>query len=95
MFDPKKIIKIVVHGWGGKTHIDEIFAKEYVDSGLDYNIIGVDWRDVEGPAQEQVVAVGEYVAHFLEVLVIDHDAEFDLLHPIGWSYGAHVVGNFQ
>ena len=92
LFDVTKPTKVVVHGWGGETHIDEIFAAAYAEAGLDYNIIGVDWRDMEGPAQEQVVEVGVYVAHFLQALVEDYSLLIDNVHPIGWSYGAHVVG---
>ena len=52
LYDVTKPTKLVVHGWGGETHIDEIFALAYAEAGLDYNIIGVDWRNMEGPAQE-------------------------------------------
>ena len=92
MFDPRKPTKLVAHGWGGGTHIDMIFAVAYARAGVDYNVIGVDWRDMEGKAQEQVVMVGEYAAHFVEALVMDHGLKLEDVHPIGWSYGAHVVG---
>ena len=29
LFDPSKPTKLVVHGWGGGTHIDQIFAGAY------------------------------------------------------------------
>ena len=93
VFDASKPTKLVVHGWGGGTHIDEIFARAYATAGLDYNIIGVDWRDLEGPPQEQVVIVGVYAAHFLQTLGLDYNLRIEDVHPIGWSYGAHVVGN--
>ena len=92
LFDVTKPTKLVVHGWGGETHIDEIFALAYAEAGLDYNIIGVDWRDMEGPSQEQVVEVGVYTAHFVQALVADYSLLLEDVHPIGWSYGAHVVG---
>ena len=95
LFDVMKPTKVVVHGWGGETHIDEIFASAYAEAGLDYNIIGVDWRDMEGPAQEQVVEVGVYTAHFLQALVADFSLLLEDVHPIGWSYGAHVVGRLS
>ena len=92
LFDVMKPTKVVVHGWGGETHIDEIFASAYAEAGLDYNIIGVDWRDMEGPAQEQVVEGGVYTAHFLQALIEDYSLLLEDVHPIGWSYGAHFVG---
>jgi len=93
LFDPSKPTKIVVHGWGGKTHIDEMFARAYANAGLDYNIVGVDWRDMEGTPQEQVVSVGEYTAFFILALVRDYGLQLTDVHPVGWSYGAHVVAN--
>ena len=93
LFDPSKPTKLVVHGWGGGTHIDQIFAGAYAMAGLDYNIIGVDWRDMEGSAQEQVVSVGAYAAHFVQALVMGSNLRLEDVHPIGWSYGAHVVGS--
>ena len=42
-----QICKVVVHGFGGEIHIDEKFAAAYAEAGLDYNVIGVDWRDVQ------------------------------------------------
>ena len=92
LYDVTKPTKVVVHGWGGERHIDETFALAYAEAGLDYNIIGVDWRNMEGPAQEQVVEVGVYTAHFLKALIDDYNLLLEDVHPIGWSYGAHVVG---
>ena len=93
LFDPRKPSKVVVHGWGGGTHIDKIFANAYAMAGLDYNIIGVDWRDMEGTAQEEVVMVGVYTAQFLHAMVEHVSLELEDVHPVGWSYGAHVVAN--
>ena len=93
-FDPMKFTKIIVHGWGGRIHIDQIFAAAYAQAGLDYNVIGVDWRDMEGKPQQQVVEVGKYAAHFIQALVNDYGLHLGDVHPIGWSYGAHVVGTF-
>ena len=91
-WDPARPTKLVAHGWGGKTHIDLIFAAAYARAGLDYNVIGVDWRGMEGPAREQVVEVGKYAARFLVSLADSHGLQLHSAHPIGFSYGAHVVG---
>ena len=77
LFDPSKPTKLVAHGWGGGPHIDQIFAEAYARAGADYNVIGVDWRDMEGPAQEQVIEVGVYGAHFVEALVLDYDLRLE------------------
>ena len=92
LFNPAKPTKVVVHGWGGDHYLDKIFSAAYAEAGLDYNIIGVDWREMEGPSEKQVVEVGVYTAHFLQALAEDHGLILQEAHPIGWSYGAHVVG---
>ena len=95
LFDPTKQTKVVVHGFGGEIHIDEKFAAAYAEAGLDYNIIGVDWRDIQGIPQQQVQEVGVYTAQFLQALAADHGLILRDAHPIGWSFGAHVVGSFK
>ena len=56
-FEPGRATKVVVHGWGGGD-LHEYFNSAYVESGADYNVIGVDWREMEGTPQEQVQEVG-------------------------------------
>ena len=33
---------------------DEYLNSAYMEAGLDFNILGVDWREMEGPAKTQV-----------------------------------------
>jgi len=91
-FDPAKLSKVVVHGWGGGLHLDEFLNSAYMEAGLDFNILGVDWRQMEGSPQTQVDEVGIYTAHFLEALQ-EFGIEFGDVHAIGFSYGAHVVAS--
>ena len=39
---------------GTETWPDEYLNSAYMEAGLDYNILGVDWRPMEGPAKTQV-----------------------------------------
>lgn len=41
-------------GGGNGTWPDEYLNSAYMEAGLDYNILGVDWRPMEGPAKTQV-----------------------------------------
>ena len=41
-------------GDGTETWPDEYLNSAYMEAGLDYNILGVDWRPMEGPAKTQV-----------------------------------------
>ena len=41
--------------WVNQTlSTDEYLNSAYMEAGLDYNILGVDWREMEGPAKTQV-----------------------------------------
>ena len=44
-----------VDGDGTETWPDEYLNSAYMEAGLDYNILGVDWRPMEGPAKTQVL----------------------------------------
>ena len=76
-FDPGKLSKVVVHGWGGGLHLgtelpldnwatgpnsDEYLNSAYMEAGLDFNILGVDWREMEGPAKTQVSCISHRVS---------------------------------
>jgi len=91
-FDPSKLSKVIAHGWGGGLHLDEYLNSAYMEAGLDYNILGVDWRPMEGPAKTQVEEVGIYTAHFLEALQ-EYGLQLEDVHAIGFSFGSHVVAN--
>jgi len=93
-FDPARPTKVVAHGLGGGTHIDQIFARAYAQFGADYNIIGIDWRSIKrGDGWDVSLGnVGEYTAHFLQDLVKNHGLKIEDIHCIGFSFGTHVIG---
>ena len=78
---------------GGGTHIDHIFNAAYAKAGLDYNVIGVDWRQLEGNAAFRTDLAGNHSARFLKGMVENYGLQLTDVHAIGFSYGTHVIGN--
>ena len=94
-FDPTKPTKLVAHGLGGGIHIDQIFAAAYAKAGMDYNVIGVDWRGMHGPWGTTLKTIGNYRAHFLKAMSNDYALQLADVHCIGFSYGTHVIGKIK
>ena len=91
-FDASKQTKLVAHGNGGGTHIDHIFNAAYAKAGLDYNVIGVDWRQLQGNAAFRTDLAGNHSARFLKGMVEHYGLQLTDVHAIGFSYGTHVIG---
>merc|ERR1712241_914482 len=92
-FDAAKPTKLVAHGLGGGTHIDHIFNQAYAKAGLDYNVIGIDWRDLQGGMAARLDLIGNHTARFLKGMSEDFGLQISDVHAIGFSYGTHVIGN--
>ena len=95
-FVASKPTKLVAHGLGGTTHIDHIFNAAYAKAGYDYNVIGIDWRQVQGDGYQAILDLaGNHSARFIKGMVEDYGLQLNGVHAIGWSYGPHVIGNSQ
>lgn len=89
---------VIVHGWnqngGDRMNVD--ITSALLDLG-DFNVIVVDWRGVAGgsylSAANQVPAIGNHVGNIIQWIFNNFGGNFDQLHLIGFSLGAHVVGN--
>ena len=97
-FDPTRPTKVIAHGLGGgiKTWVRS-FAKAYAQVGVDYNIIGINWRSIKkGKGWDVSLGnVGKYTAHFLQDLVKNHGLKIEDVHCIGFSFGTHVIGTYK
>ncbi|CAK1544569.1 unnamed protein product [Leptosia nina] len=91
-------IKVIVHGWNSKGSSsmnpkirDAFFAID------DFNVIVVDWgRAASGfytTSVRAVPSVGQHLGHFLNWLIGNFGGNWSNVHLIGFSLGAHVVGN--
>lgn len=97
-YNPNAPIKIVSHGWSGNgnsgsnTNVRDAFL-----ANSDCNVIVVDWRALAGANYVSAVlgvpSVGEYVGNFLQWLISNGGGNWNNVHLVGYSLGAHVVGN--
>ena len=95
-FVASKPTKLVAHGLGGGIHIDQIFNAAYAEAGYDYNVIGIDWREMQGDGYKAILDLaGNYSARFLKGMVEDYELQLNDVHAIGFSYGTHVIGKSQ
>jgi len=96
-FNPDNKVVILVHGWNSDG---DGFGNDYAPAFLeadDYNVIAVDWGDLETWANYPQAAarskiIGEYAADLIGLLTAFGDNVFDNIHLIGHSLGAHAVG---
>lgn len=63
----------------------------------DCNVIVVDWRDLANrnyvTAANGVPGVGQFLGNFLIWLINTAGGNWNNVHLVGFSLGAHVVGN--
>ncbi|CAK1544574.1 unnamed protein product [Leptosia nina] len=91
--------KIIVHGWrnDGNSHMNIIIRDAFL-AVMDCNVIVVDWGRIAGNLNYPQVAagvpdVGNHVGHFIQFVFNTAGGNWDQLHLVGFSLGAHVVGN--
>ncbi|XP_059048015.1 pancreatic triacylglycerol lipase-like [Achroia grisella] len=97
-YDGSKPIKVIAHGWqgSGNSGVNSLVSSAFLEIE-DVNIIVVDWRVVANNnyviAVVGVPGVGQYVGNFLEWLINTAGGNWNNVHLIGFSLGAHVVGS--
>ncbi|XP_022117415.2 pancreatic triacylglycerol lipase isoform X1 [Pieris rapae] len=90
--------KVVVHGWNskGSSSMNPMIRDAFLRVG-DYNVIVVDWRraasGVYTTSVRSVPGIGHHLGHFLNWLISRHGGNWNNVHLVGFSLGAHVVGN--
>lgn len=97
-YDSKKPIKVIAHGWNrdGHSPVNTMITSAYLDN-YDVNVIVLDWRvSAYGDyvsASVRVPGAGRFLGMFLKWLVNIEGSNWDNVHLIGYSLGAHLVGN--
>jgi len=93
LFNPDRPTKLVAHGNKGLTDIDLLLAQAYRVAGVDCNLVGVDWRGLDGSAHLRVAQAGVQAGRLVGWLAEHYGLLVKNIHCIGFSYGAHVVAN--
>ncbi|KAJ8718519.1 hypothetical protein PYW08_002756 [Mythimna loreyi] len=97
-FNPDLPTVVIAHGWlsDQESDINPVIRDAYLGKH-DVNVIVLDWRRLASAnymtAVQGVPAVGRGLGQFLAFLNSITGAPFDQMHLIGFSLGAHLVGN--
>ncbi|XP_041975195.1 lipase member H-A-like isoform X2 [Aricia agestis] len=91
--------KVIVHGWNnnGNSPMNPLITQAFLAVG-DFNVIVLDWsRLANNPLYSTAAAgvpnVGQHLGNFLIWLFNTAGGNWNNLHLVGFSLGAHVVGN--
>ncbi|XP_059048016.1 pancreatic triacylglycerol lipase-like [Achroia grisella] len=91
-------LKVIVHGWNsdGNSAINPLVTSAFL-AAQDANVIVVDWRALANSnyltATNGVPGVGQFLGNFLVWLINTAGGNWNNVHLVGFSLGAHVVGN--
>lgn len=95
-FNSTNPTRFVIHGWTANADRFIVVKDGYMDTGMQYNVVLVDWR---GPAnsaypiaKEYAILVGKYVAKVIKYLEQNRGLNLRELNIIGHSLGAHAAG---
>ncbi|RVE54441.1 hypothetical protein evm_000926 [Chilo suppressalis] len=98
-FQADKPTIVQVHGWsttGGNSLFNRVTKKALLEVE-DYNIIVVDWRAISTGSYvvsvNAVPSVGESIGLFVDWLLATTGGSWNKVHLIGFSLGAHAIGN--
>ncbi|XP_063235840.1 lipase member H-like [Bacillus rossius redtenbacheri] len=94
-FSASRKTELVIHGWLSNGNTMSVVTNAYLSSGLDLNVIVVDWRRLASLTYPTSAAatkqVGETVARLVDFLVRRGLKPADV-NIVGFSLGAHVAG---
>ncbi|XP_045768923.1 pancreatic lipase-related protein 2-like [Maniola jurtina] len=97
-YNGARALKVIVHGWrnNGNSPVNTLIRNAFLDQG-DHNVIVVDWRALADQSYNNavrgVVDVGRHVANFVQWLINTGGGNWNRVHLVGHSLGAHIVGN--
>ncbi|KAL4716581.1 hypothetical protein ACJJTC_010245 [Scirpophaga incertulas] len=97
-YQPQRPLAVIVHGWNnnGDTHMNPLITGAFL-TAQDMNVIVVDWSALASSSYSTAAAgvpqVGEFLGNFLVWLIDNAGGDWGNVHLVGFSLGAHVVGN--
>nr|XP_021200407.2 phospholipase A1 member A [Helicoverpa armigera] len=97
-FNGGRPINVIVHGWNNNENspMNRQIREAFLDNA-DCNVIVVDWSRLANSnyitAVNGVPGVGEHLGDFLTWLIRVGRGNWNNVHLVGFSLGAHVVGN--
>ncbi|KAI8428493.1 hypothetical protein MSG28_007285 [Choristoneura fumiferana] len=96
-YNGNRQLKVIVHGWNsdGNSDLNPAITAAFLAT-VDANVIVVDWRSLANSlytiAANGVPSVGQHLGNFLIWLINTGGGNWNNVHLVGFSLGAHVVG---
>merc|ERR1712137_156269 len=96
-FDPNLPTRFFAHGWNADANSGYSTRNAYLQKE-ECNFISVDWSTLSAGINYPYIAVvnvpkaGNHVGAFIDLLISVASAPLDSFHLIGFSLGAHVIG---
>ncbi|CAH2050165.1 unnamed protein product, partial [Iphiclides podalirius] len=97
-YNRNRPLKVIVHGWNnnGNTQMNPLITSAFL-AVQDANVIVVDWNRLANSNYNTAAAgvpnVGQHLGNFLVWLINTGGGNWNNVHLVGFSLGAHVVGN--
>ncbi|CAH0592302.1 unnamed protein product [Chrysodeixis includens] len=97
-YNSGRSIKVIVHGLNnnGGSHVNNVIRQAFL-AVEDANVIVVDWRGLANSGYSNafngVPNVGQHLGDFLMWLIGNAGGNWNNVHLVGHSLGAHVIGN--
>ncbi|XP_045527247.1 endothelial lipase-like [Pieris brassicae] len=97
-FNKDKDIVFLVHGWfgSGVNKMNKMLTDAFLRK-KDINIIVVDWSALATrnymTAKRGVATIGQQLGEFINWLHEEFNVSYNNIHLVGFSLGAHLVGN--
>ncbi|MBN4841718.1 hypothetical protein H4F85_26615, partial [Citrobacter braakii] len=97
-YNGNRPLKVIVHGWNsnGWSDVNTLATSAFL-AVQDCNVIVVDWNRLANGLYNVAVlgvpGVGQFLGNFLTWLINTAGGNWNNVHLVGFSLGAHVVGN--
>ncbi|XP_030022456.2 endothelial lipase [Manduca sexta] len=96
-YNANKPLMVIIHGWrsDGNSGMNPLITEAYL-TVQDANVIVVDWRVLADSSYVTAVKgapiVGYFLGHFLNWFIRVGGGNWDNVHLVGFSLGAHIAG---
>ncbi|XP_023947977.1 lipase member I-like [Bicyclus anynana] len=97
-YNGARATKVIVHGWNnnGGSPVNNYIRDAFLANG-DHNVIVLDWSRLANQGYNTAVAgvpdVGRTLGNFIQWLINTGGGNWNRVHFVGHSLGAHIVGN--
>ncbi|XP_055533686.1 pancreatic lipase-related protein 3-like [Wyeomyia smithii] len=97
-FEPGKLLKVLIHGWNAdRNQVATVPVRNAYLVQDKHNLLVADWANASSlpyhDARRLVRSVGYRIGEILAVFIRENGIQYDQVHIVGHSLGAHIAGN--